>query len=72
MFILVVLPLGDELGDVFVVVVRKGREPQRVLPRDGAVYCLLEQRRVTVVTQVECAEKPCSVQPADCLQKYRN
>ena len=69
MFILVVLPLGDELGDVFVVVVHEGRDPEGVLPWDGAIYRLLEQRRVTVVTQVECAEKPRSVQPADCLQK---
>ena len=43
MFVFVVLPLGDELGDVLVVVVDEGGDADGVLPGDGAKNNLLEQ-----------------------------
>ena len=68
MFVLVVVPLGDELGYVFVVGVDEGGEPDGVLPRDAAVYHLLEQPRVTVMADVKRGEKPHRVQPTQRLQ----
>ena len=61
MFVLVVVPLGSEFGDVFIMQIDEGGESDSVLPRHTPVDDLLEQCRVTIVPEVAREQKPCSV-----------